>query len=83
MAIKFDKVTPGMRLCDVRRYKMGNTRMSALGLWHVDIVSVDATGAMVRWNGNPVEWWGRQRIQRLYLKPPPAYVRQQESKTWW
>ena len=82
MAIKFDNVMPGMRLCDVHRHRLGNTRMGALGLWYVDIVSVDATGARVRWNGNPEEWWSRQRVRRLYLSPPPAYVRQQESRSW-
>jgi hypothetical protein len=81
MAIKFEKIEPGMRLLDVRRTKMGNTNMSRLGAWTVEIVSVDATArtAMVRWNGNAAELWNERQLTKLYVAPPKA-LRDQEAR---
>jgi len=53
MAIKFEKIKPGMELLDVHSVRMGSTTMRELGCWDVRIVSVDAEKrtAMVIWNG--------------------------------
>lgn len=80
MAIKFDKIEPGMRLLDIHSYRMGNTTMRRLGLWHVDVISVDKEkrSAVVRWNGNQPETWYARDLQKLYRegKEPKAYREQ-------
>lgn len=81
MAIKFEKVTAGMRLMDIHRHKLGNTTMSELGMWDVLIVSVDPKGATVRWNDNREQWWPAKRVSRLYAKPPAAYVEQESRRS--
>lgn len=78
--IKFEKIQPGMRLIDVHSYGVGNTSMRSLGLWYVDVVSVDADKrtAVVRWNGNAPETWRERSLRKLYTKPPKAYRDQME-----
>jgi hypothetical protein len=68
MAIKFEKIEPGMRLADVHKGRMGNTTMSRYGCWWVDVVSVDREkrAAVVRWNGNRPTLWDARRLERLY-----------------
>ena len=82
MAIKFDKIEPGMILLDIHRDKMGNTTMSEWGLWKVKIISVDhaARTAVISWNHNRPETWGERRLGRLYTKPTKAYLAQQERR---
>jgi len=82
MAIKFEKIEPGMTLLDIHREKMGNTTMSEWGLWKVKVISVDrdARTAVVSWNGNRNETWNAKRLQRLYTKPTKAYLAQQERR---
>ena len=82
MAIKFDKIEPGMELLDIHREKMGNTTMSEWGLWKVKILSVDQTTrtAVVSWNNNRAETWGERRLSRLYSKPTKAYLAQQDRR---
>ncbi len=87
MAIKFEKIEPGMILLDIHREKMGNTTMSEWGLWKVRVVSVDREkrSAIVSWNGNPVQTWDASRLTKLYTKPTKAYLEQQERRnkgTW-
>lgn len=55
MAISFEKIKPGTRLLDIHKERKGNTTISELSCFPVDIVSVDSASrtAMVRWNGNP------------------------------
>lgn len=83
MAIKFDKIEPGMMLLDIHRAKMGNTTMSEWGLWKVLVVSVDREKrtARVSWNHNPQQTWGARRLERLYTKPTKAYLAQQERRS--
>lgn len=78
MAIKFDKITPGMELLDIHREKMGNTTMSEWGLWKVRVISVDPSTrtAVVSWNNNRPQTWARNRLERLYTKPTKAYLAQ-------
>ena len=82
MAIKFEKITPGMVLLDIHREKMGNTTMSEWGLWKVKVISVDraARTASVSWNTNPAQTWEARRLERLYTKPTKAYREQQERR---
>lgn len=58
MAIKFEKIQPGMRLYDRHRERMGNTNMRTLGEWPVKVIEVDAERrrALVSWNGNKPTW---------------------------
>lgn len=82
MAIKFEKIEPGMVLLDIHREKMGNTTMSEWGLWKVKVISVDRANrvAVVSWNGNPAETWGAGQLERLYTKPTKAYREQEERQ---
>lgn len=83
MAIKFEKIEPGMTLLDIHREKMGNTMMSAWGLWKVQVISVDHAKrtAVVSWNSNPAQTWDVRRLERLYTKPTKAYLAQRESRS--
>lgn len=81
MAIKFEKITPGMRLMDIHSHRMGNTMMRELGCWFVDIISVDTEKrtAVVRWNDNAPEVYHEYELTRLYTKEPKAY-REQKAR---
>ena len=70
MAIKFEKIKPGMRLADIHKYGVGNTTVRAEGLWWVDVISVDAEKrtAVVRWNGNREETYSERELTRLCVK---------------
>ena len=83
MAIKFEKIEPGMVLLDIHREKMGNTTMSEWGLWKVQVVSVDREKrtAVVSWNSNPSRTWSARELERLYTKPTKAYLAQQERRS--
>lgn len=83
MAIKFEKVKPGMVLLDIHRQRMGNTTLSAWGLWHVRIIEVNEQQreAFVSWNDNRPEWWPARKIERLYAKETKAYREQQERRS--
>lgn len=76
MAIKFDKVKPGMELLDIHSERAGNTMLRRLGCWKVRVYSVDEHGATVSWNGNPPKHWSRHQIERLYTKPTKKYLAQ-------
>jgi hypothetical protein len=82
MAIKFEKIEPGMVLLDVRRHKMGNTMMSEWGAWQVRIISVDRENrtAVVSWNGNRHETWYERQLSRLYGKEPKCVRDQRERR---
>lgn len=70
--IKFEKIKPGMVLYDVHSETMGNTTMRSVGVWPVEIVSVDEHNrcAMVRWNHNPPRKWYERQLSRLRAKEP-------------
>lgn len=80
MAIKFDKVKPGMVLLDIHSGPMGNTTMREWGCWKVRIIAVDTNGATVSWNGNPATRWTRRQIERLYTKTTKKYDEQQTRR---
>jgi hypothetical protein len=81
MAIKFEKIKPGMVLLDIHSQRMGHTTMRELGCWEVRIISVcsETKTAMVNWNGNSPKRWFASELERLYTKPPKAY-RDQERR---
>lgn len=68
MAIKFEKIQPGMTLYDRHSHRMGNTTMKTIGEWPVRIISVDAEkrGAMASWNGNPARWYSERDLRKLH-----------------
>ena len=82
MAVKFEKIEPGMELLDIHRERMGNTTMREWGSWKVQVISVDraARTAVVSWNHNRPETWTRGRLERLYTKPTKALLAQQERR---
>lgn len=82
MAIKFEKITPGMILLDIHSQRVGNTTMTALGCWKVYVRSVDPVKRTVvaSWNGNRDEVWPERRITRLYAKETKAYREQKERQ---
>lgn len=85
MAIKFEKIEPGMILLDIHREKMGNTTMSQWGCWPVKIISIDRVKrtARVVWNScNPEETWHARDLEKLYRegKEPKGYREQQERR---
>jgi hypothetical protein len=73
MAIKFEKIEPGMVLYDVHSENAGNTTMRRLGKWEVRIISVDKEKrtAMASWNGNRAELWHASRLEKLRAKITP------------
>ncbi len=82
MAIKFEKIKPGMRLMDIHIQRIGNTTMGRFGRWFVDIISVDEQNktAVVRRNGNKPTTYYRRALERLYTKEPKRYRDQQERR---
>lgn len=82
MAIKFEKIQPGMVLLDIHKQQMGNTTISAWGLWEVYVVSVDLNdrSAMCRWNGNKEKRFTEHQLTRLYTKKTKAYLAQEERR---
>jgi hypothetical protein len=68
MAIKFEKVEPGMVLYDWHRTKMGNTNISRMGCWEVRIIDKTERGCTVSWNSNRPQFYGRRRVERLHRK---------------
>lgn len=78
MAIKFEKIQPGMRLADIHSVRMGHTTMRRKGLWWVHVKEVEdkeiegphgkfrRRRALVSWNGNAFEWWSEHRLTRLF-----------------
>lgn len=61
-----DKLKPGMTVYSVRTHKMGNTSISSVGAYPVQIVSIDCEKQKVR--------------ARLNYNPPADYSRKQWSK---
>lgn len=72
MAIKFEKIQPGMTLYSKTRGRMGNTTIKTDMVHSVRIISVDpqARTAVASWNGNTPEVWYEYRLKRLFAKKP-------------
>lgn len=83
MAIKFEKISAGMRLADVHTERAGNTMMRRIGVWEVEVLEIrdkPYRGAMVRWNGNRPEWWPEYRLTRLYRMDSPRVERARKGE---
>jgi hypothetical protein len=82
VAIKFEKVKPGMVLYDNHRTKMGNTTMSRMGEWPVFVREIDAERqrALVSWNCNPAQWYDRRRVEKLFATPLAERKKKREEQ---
>lgn len=73
--IKFEKITDGMTLYDVRK-KTGISRMrggnSKWDVWRVHVIQVDSEKRQVlaSWNSNKAEWMHEWRITKYRAKQP-------------
>ena len=69
---EISKLKPGQVLYDKHKYKMGNTTMSAWGLWHVYVKEVDPNGQFIvaSWNGNKEEKMYSGRVKRFKVRKP-------------
>lgn len=70
--MKFEKIKPGMTLYDVHSYKMGNTTIRSMGVWHVRVITVDAEtrSAIVSWNTNTPSRWSERQLSKLRERKP-------------
>lgn len=74
---QIDALVAGQVLYDVHSYRMGNTTMRSLGVWEVEVVSVErresdgfVTGATCRWNGNPPRRYARYDLRKWCVTEP-------------
>lgn len=70
--MKFEKIKPGMKLYEVGRTKLGNTKLSTISVWPVFIVSVDPEKRTVvaRWNGNAERTYSERTYSKWKEKEP-------------
>jgi hypothetical protein len=70
--MKIDKLQPGMIVYDVHKYRMGNTMISTVGVWPVQIIDVDKGKSIVTasWNGNPPKRFYRIEWSKWRLNKP-------------
>ena len=70
MAIKFEKIQPGMTLWDVRR----NTGLSRdkwnCGPVYVKEVDLEKRKVLASWNSNPAEWMHERRVCKYRANRP-------------
>lgn len=69
MAIKFEKIQPGMTLWSRAKLRQGNvTGLRVTSEWQVYVYEVDSARrrALVSWNTNAREWWSEARLKRLF-----------------
>jgi hypothetical protein len=68
MAIRFDRIKPGMTLYERHREKMGNTAIRSLCEWRVQILVVHEKErtALVSWNGNKPSIRSSRSLEKLY-----------------
>ena len=72
--MKIEKLKPGMQVYDVARVKMGNTSMTTVAIYAVEVESVDLEKRTVTasWNGNtPRAYregeWSKWRLNKPML----------------
>lgn len=66
--MKIEKLKPGMKVYSLIRHKMGNTTISTISVYDVNIIDVDIQNCVVTasWNGNAAEkYYGREFNWRL------------------
>lgn len=68
MAIKYEKIRPGMTLYDRHRERAGNTTLRRLGEWPVEIISLqpERRAAVVSWNHNRPVVYSERILSSLY-----------------
>lgn len=72
MAIKFEKIHPGMQLWSKRRVKVGNTAGRADAVFPIRIISVDPVSqtVMASSNNNPPRLVTRRHAEKWFAKKP-------------
>lgn len=75
---KIEKLTVGQVLYDKHKYKMGNTTMSAWGVWTVVVKEIDHNGRFIiaSWNGNAPRKMFSGEVEKLRVKKPVTKERQ-------
>lgn len=70
--MKIEKLQPGAMVYDVHSQRMGNTTLRSVGVWPVQIVSVDveARTVMAKWNGNPERKFSERQWSKWRAKKP-------------
>lgn len=70
--MKIESLKPNMRVWDVGRRRMGNTTISTVCVWAVDVKLVDLEGRKVTasWNGNSYRVFGEHEVSRWRLSEP-------------
>lgn len=70
--IKFEKITPGMQLWDVRKATGYQAYKRKWDIWGVKVIEVDAEKrrALVSWNSNKAEWMPEHRVTQYRAKQP-------------
>jgi len=72
MAIKFEKIQPGMTLWDVRKSSGLARFRSKWDIWSVYVKEVDPDKRQVlaSWNSNPAEWMYERRVCKYRANRP-------------
>jgi hypothetical protein len=70
--MKLESLKPGMIVYDVGKRRMGNTTISTVMVWQVQILDVDLESGRVRasWNGNAPRFYGAGDVKHWRLKEP-------------
>lgn len=75
--MKFDKLTVGMTLFDVRSTRVGNTALKTLSLYRSKVVEIDneKRRALISWNSNPASWYSEHGIEKVFKDKEPVLVK--------
>ena len=75
--MKFDKLKPGMVVYDIGRRKMGNTTISTIAAWTIEVISVDAEArtCVAEWNHNPARTY-READVSAWKENKPFLIRE-------
>lgn len=79
MSVSFDTLKSGERLYDCHRHKMGNTTMSVMGIWYVQVIEVnlEERKALISWNSNPDKWVTERYFRDASIRRyPPEWTYQ-------
>ena len=70
--IKFEKITPGMTLYDVRKHRGFSLPYSKWDTWPVFVTDVDTGKRMVlaSWNHNKARWISERTVCKYRAKRP-------------
>jgi hypothetical protein len=70
--MKLEKLKSGMTVYDVGRNKMGNTTISTVVVWHVQILDVNFSerSVVASWNSNPERKYRESAWSKWRIKKP-------------